>query len=96
MKTVIEKTRRIKLNKQEQRKQLIELIGDVHPFYVETIAETLYKKGYRQIDKNENAEVREETAKEILQTLIQYGDRDEALRRHILDMADEYGVEVEE
>ena len=39
-------------------------------------------------------EARRETARDILQVLSQYGDRDEALRRHILDIADEYGVGV--
>lgn len=39
-------------------------------------------------------QARKKATKEILQILIQYGDRDEALRRHILDMADDYGVSL--
>lgn len=37
-----------------------------------------------------------DTAKEILGRLKCYGDRDEALRRHLLDIEDDYGVEVQE
>lgn len=44
--------------------------------------------------KKKAEQTRKKTAREILQVLFQYGDRDEALRRHILYIADEYGVEV--
>lgn len=46
-----------------------------------------YQIGYK--------EARKETAREILKRLYCYGDRDEALRRHLLDIADDYGVDYE-
>lgn len=37
------------MTKQEQIEEMIKLIGNVKPFYVETIAEALYDAGYRKV-----------------------------------------------
>lgn len=37
------------MNKQEQIKEMKKIIGNVKPFYVETIVEALYNAGYRKI-----------------------------------------------
>lgn len=42
------------MNKQEQIKEMKKIIGNVKPFYVETIVEALYNAGYRKIDEFEN------------------------------------------
>lgn len=62
------------MTKQEQIEEMIKLIGDVKPFYVETIAEALYDAGYRKID-----DVRKETAKVILYMLYDMGIDKETL-----------------
>ena len=36
------------MNKQEQIKEMKKIIGNVKPFYVETIVEALYNAGYRK------------------------------------------------
>ena len=36
------------MTKQEQIKEMRKIIGNVKPFYIETIAEALYKAGYRK------------------------------------------------
>ena len=41
------------MNKQEQIKEMKKIIGNVKPFYVETIVEALYNAGYRKIDEFE-------------------------------------------
>ena len=40
------------MNKKQQIKKMSTIIGNVKPFYVETIAEALYNAGYRKIDEN--------------------------------------------
>lgn len=40
------------MNKEQQIKKMSTIIGNVKPFYVETIAEALYNAGYRKIDEN--------------------------------------------
>ena len=52
------------MNNKQEKAEMIKLIGNVKPFYVETIAEALYDADYRKVD-----DVRKETAKVILQTL---------------------------
>lgn len=90
------------MTKQEQIEEMIKLIGNVKPFYVETIAKALYNAGYRKAD-----EVRKETAREILQTLYDKcyeidNEYDDIGIGHIvadddiLCLAKHYGVEVEE
>ena len=54
-------------------------------------ASKVYDAHFRKAD-----DVRTETAKEILCRLWGYGDRDEALRRYLLEIADDYDVEVKE
>lgn len=79
--------------------EMIKLIGNVKPFYVETIAKALYDAGYRKVD-----DVRKETAKEIMQCLYDKCYEIQNLREcgahitplDILQMAKHYGVEVEE
>lgn len=39
----------MKIDKKEQIKKMATIIGNVKPFYVGTIAETLYKEGYRKV-----------------------------------------------
>lgn len=40
------------MTKQEQIKEMKKIIGNVKPFYVETIVEALYNAGYRKIPEN--------------------------------------------
>lgn len=47
------------MTKQEKAK-MIKLIGNVKPFYVETIAKALYDAGYRKVDKDSVVLSREE------------------------------------
>lgn len=45
------------MTKQEQIKEMKKIIGNVKPFYVETIVEALYEAGYRKIrEKDETLE----------------------------------------
>ena len=37
------------MNNKQEKAEMIKLIGDVKPFYVETIAEALYDAGYRKV-----------------------------------------------
>lgn len=37
------------MNKKQEKAEMIKLIGNVKPFYVETIAEALYDAGYRKV-----------------------------------------------
>ncbi len=37
------------MNNKQQIKKMATIIGNVKPFYVETIAEALYKEGYRKV-----------------------------------------------
>lgn len=53
---------------------MIKLIGNIKPFYVETIAKALYDAGYRKVD-----DVRRETAREILDMLYDMGIDKETL-----------------
>lgn len=88
------------MNKKQEKAEMIKLIGNVKPFYVETIAKALYDAGYRKVD-----DVRKEMAKEILQTLYDecYGINDETGESmgnfvsddDILCLAKHYGVEVD-
>lgn len=88
------------MNKKQEKAEMIKLIGNVKPFYVETIAKALYDAGYRKVD-----DVRKETAKEILQTLYNecYEINDETGESmgdfvsddDILCLAKHYGVEVD-
>ena len=52
------------MNKQEQIKEMKKIIGNVKPYYVETIVEALYNAGYRKIDdlKAENKQLKTECA----------------------------------
>lgn len=87
------------MNKKQEKAEIIKLIGNVKPFYVETIAKALYDAGYRKVN-----DVRKETAKEILQTL--YDECSEIIDEtgegmgyfvtddYILCLAKQYGVEV--
>ncbi len=87
------------MNKKQEKAEMIKLIGNVKPFYVETIAKALYDAGYRKVD-----DVRKETAKEIMQCLYDKCYEIQNLREcvahitplDILQMAKHYGVEVEE
>lgn len=45
-----------KVSREKQVKELTKIIGDVKPFYIETIAEALYDAGYRNA-KQFNQEV---------------------------------------
>lgn len=56
------------MNKKQEKAEMIKLIGNVKPFYVETIAKALYDAGYRKVD-----DVRKETAREILDMLYDMG-----------------------
>lgn len=88
------------MNKKQEKAEMIKLIGNVKPFYVETIAKALYDAGYRKVD-----DVRKEMAKEILQTLYDecYEINDETGESmgnfvsddDILCLAKHYGVEVD-
>lgn len=87
------------MNKKQEKAEMIKLIGNVKPFYVETIVKVLYDAGYRKVD-----DVHKETAKEILQTLYDecYEINDETGEGmgnfvsddDILCLAKHYGVEV--
>ena len=87
------------MNKKQEKAEMIKLIGNVKPFYVETIAKALYGAGYRKVD-----DVRKETAKEIMQCLYDKCYEIQNLREcvahitplDILQLAKHYGVEVEE
>ena len=37
------------MNNKQEKAEMIKLIGNVKPFYVETIAEALYDAGYRKV-----------------------------------------------
>lgn len=88
------------MNKKQEKAEMIKLIGNVKPFYIETIAKALYDAGYRKVD-----DVRKEMAKEILQTLYDecYEINDETGESmgnfvsddDILCLAKHYGVEVD-
>ena len=88
------------MNKKQEKAEMIKLIGNVKPFYVETIAKALYDAGYRKVD-----DVRKEMVKEILQTLYDkcYEINDETGESmgnfvsddDILCLAKHYGVEVD-
>lgn len=88
------------MNKKQEKAEMIKLIGNVKPFYVETIAKALYDAGYRKVD-----DVHKGTAKEILQTLYDkcYEINDETGESmgnfvsddDILCLAKHYGVEVD-
>lgn len=79
---------------------MIKLIGNVKPFYVETIAKALYDAGYRKVD-----DVRKETAREILDMLYDMGIDKETLEccrifdvngvSLIKQICEKYGVEIE-
>ena len=62
------------MNKKQEKAEMIKLIGNVKPFYVETIAKALYDAGYRKVD-----DVRKETAREILDMLYDMGIDKETL-----------------
>lgn len=89
------------MTKQEQIEEMIKLIDNVKPFYVETIAKALYDAGYRKVD-----DMRKETAREILDMLYDMGIDKETLECcRIFDVngvslakqiCEKYGVEVEE
>lgn len=79
------------MNKKQEKAEMIKLIGNVKPFYVETIAKALYDAGYRRVD-----DVRKETAKEILQ---EWADDNSSMgldNTFVKNIAKKYGVEVEE
>lgn len=88
------------MNKKQEKAEMIKLIGNVKPFYVETIAKALYDAGYRQADG-----VRKETAREILDMLYDMGIDKETLECcRIFDVngvsltkqiCEKYGVEIE-
>lgn len=88
------------MNKKQEKAEMIKLIDNVKPFYVETIAKASYDAGYRKVD-----DVRKEMAKEILQTLYDkcYEINDETGESmgnfvsddDILCLAKHYGVEVD-
>ena len=88
------------MNKKQEKAEMIKLIGNVKPFYVETIAKALYDAGYRKVD-----DVRKETAKEILDMLYDMGIDKETLECcRIFDVngvsltkqiCEKYGVEIE-
>lgn len=87
------------MNKKQEKAEMIKLIGNVKPFYIETIAKALYDAG--KLADN----VRKEMAKEILQTLYDecYEINDETGESmgnfvsddDILCLAKHYGVEVD-
>lgn len=62
------------MNKKQEKAEMIKLIGNIKPFYVETIAKALYDAGYRKVD-----DVRRETAREILDMLYDMGIDKETL-----------------
>lgn len=88
------------MNKKQEKAEMIKLIGNVKPFYVETIAKALYDAGYRKVD-----DVRKETAREILDMLYDIGIDKETLECcRIFDVngvsltkqiCEKYGVEIE-
>lgn len=88
------------MNKKQEKAEMIKLIGNVKPFYVETIAKALYDAGYRKVD-----DVRKETAREILDMLYDMGIDKETLECcRIFDVngvsltkqiCEKYGVEIE-
>ena len=88
------------MNKKQEKAEMIKLIGNVKPFYVETIAKALYDAGYRKVD-----DVRKETAREILDMLYDMGIDKETLECcRICDVngvsltkqiCEKYGVEIE-
>lgn len=88
------------MNKKQEKAEMIKLIGNVKPFYVETIAKALYDVGYRKVD-----DVRKETAREILDMLYDMGIDKEMLECcRIFDVngvsltkqiCEKYGVEIE-
>lgn len=88
------------MNKKQEKAEMIKLIGNVKPFYVETIAKALYDAGYRKVD-----DVRKETAREILDMLYDMGIDKETLECcRIFDVngvsftkqiCEKYDVEVE-
>lgn len=88
------------MNKKQEKAEMIKLIGNVKPFYVETIAKALYDAGYRKVD-----DVRKETAKEILDMLYDMGIDNGILEWcKIFDVngvslakqiCEKYGVEIE-
>lgn len=88
------------MNKKQEKAEMIKLIGNVKPFYVETIAKALYDAGYRKVD-----DVRKEMAKEILQTLYDEcyeinNETGESMGNFVSDddilcLAKHYGVEVD-
>lgn len=81
----------------QEKSEMIKLIGNVKPFYVETIAEALYDAGYRKVD-----DVRKKTTKEILNGMLKKMYKLTGcgvpyhVRAFIKEFAEEYGVEVEE
>lgn len=81
------------MNKKQEKAEMIKLIGNVKPFYVETIAKALYDDaGYRKVD-----DVRKETAKEILSRIKLYAtDSKTDLIVLIDEIAEANGVEVGE
>lgn len=88
------------MNKKQEKAEMIKLIGNVKPFYVETIAKALYDAGYRKVD-----DVRKETAREILDMLYDMGIDKETLECCISDVngvslakqiCEKYDVEVEQ
>ena len=88
------------MNKKQEKAEMIKLIGNVKPFYVETIAKALYDAGYRKVD-----DVRKETAREILDMLYDMGIDKETLECcRIFDVngvsltkqiCEKYGVQIE-
>ena len=50
----------------EQIEEMIKLIGNVKPFYVETIAKALYDAGYRKVD---DFEAEDERLREVIRQL---------------------------
>lgn len=54
------------MTKQEQIDEIIKLIGNVKPFYVETIAKALYDAGYRKVD---DFEAEDERLREVIRQL---------------------------
>ncbi len=87
------------MNKKQEKAEMIKLISNVKPFYVETIAKALYDAGYRKVN-----DVCKETAKEILQTLYDEcfeitDETGEGMGNFVSDddilcLAKHYGVEV--
>ena len=116
---------------QEQIKEMKKIIGNVKPFYVETIVEALYNAGYRKTFTSDLAsdtqkafkegyeKARKETAKEIFQKVVNICRKEEDfqdgtvntqleplyfgimngcafIRNEVKELAEQYGVEVEE